>query len=415
MIVCGSRPDIGGGSIISIIRVLFHNKAFIALCALLACTVLPSQHAASAPDEDLEVVEIEEQWSVGGDGDDAMLFTSIRKVLQDKNNGDLYCLDTLSSTITVLSSDGVFLREIFLGGEGPGEVRKPKLMQWLNDGRIGLVDPLICRIVAIDKQGVSAQLDTGLNEVICLHSGSIFISSNLEYRDGSLFVTGLDPIKKEVFVASYSLQNSMNHRQDYEYQYLARSWGTKITEGIFDSRDRYWVNNVFCLAGDRLFIASDPFRYNIEIFEEGIKTGEIQKVYKVCRASNEQKRNVAYSMFGGSRTHDRIISNGAEIVELEKMFVILEIFENSGYIWVRTSEEHNFFRTYDLYDYNGRFHKRICIDFNGSDKDELYLFEGGSAVVVKGSWDEKITIADTEQDALEIVYCQLTKDLSAEE
>ena len=101
------------------------------------------------PRDGIEHLRLEELWRVG-DASDDILFGLITRVVAD-TNGDLYVLDGQLSHVHVYDRDGAHLRTLFREGEGPGEVRGPRDLVLLDDGRVGVVQEQPGKMIFVDR------------------------------------------------------------------------------------------------------------------------------------------------------------------------------------------------------------------------------------------------------------------------
>lgn len=106
---------------------------------------------SDVPREELMTVSLEEVWRAGGD-DDEEFFGLVPRVETD-GEGNVYVLDTQLCHVHVYSPDGEKLRVLFREGEGPGEVRGPRDMLILSDGRVGLVQESMGAVTFVDVNG----------------------------------------------------------------------------------------------------------------------------------------------------------------------------------------------------------------------------------------------------------------------
>jgi sugar lactone lactonase YvrE len=118
-----------------------------------------------APDRTLELTT-EPVYEVGGmAASDWAAFGEVTALSFDAD-GNLYIRDTQADRITVLDSDGEFLRTVGSPGEGPGEISNPMGFATFGDGRVAIFDfghrawvvydesGTFVRNVAVDVQGL---------------------------------------------------------------------------------------------------------------------------------------------------------------------------------------------------------------------------------------------------------------------
>ena len=103
------------------------------------------------PRDGRRTVTLRERWRIGGD-DEETLFGRIPRVAAGPD-GNVYVLDSQLCEVSVYDRDGALLRTLFREGEGPGEVREPRDMFVLGDGRVGLIQDFPGVAVMVDGQG----------------------------------------------------------------------------------------------------------------------------------------------------------------------------------------------------------------------------------------------------------------------
>lgn len=138
----------------------------------------------------LRTLDLQEAWRVGGDDDDT-LFGLIPRVETDAD-GNVYVLDSQLCTVSVYDRDGELLRTLFREGEGPGEVRGPRDMFLLEDGRVGLIQDFPGIVVFVDKDGTPAGrmtiggTDGGIHSLTgCIGCGDKFLLSGTHHEDST--------------------------------------------------------------------------------------------------------------------------------------------------------------------------------------------------------------------------------------
>ena len=146
---------------------------FARLISLAMLITLPSIRATAEvehvrntePAHPPRTVQLEESWRVGGD-DGELLFGAIVEAISDPD-GNVYLLDHHLKQVEVIAPDGEHLRTLSREGDGPGEIRNPRDMVYLPDGRIGLAELFPSKLITLTREGVpraTINLGTGGSE-----------------------------------------------------------------------------------------------------------------------------------------------------------------------------------------------------------------------------------------------------------
>ncbi len=140
---------------------------------LLVCLVLLSQAALAGspvrevvdgvphvmngrtPTGGVQALRMNELWRVGGEDDEEILFGLTPKACAD-GKGQVYVLDSQLSQVLVFTPDGEFSHTLYGEGDGPGEVRQPRDMFVLEDGRVGALQSFPGTTVLLDDKGLPA-------------------------------------------------------------------------------------------------------------------------------------------------------------------------------------------------------------------------------------------------------------------
>ncbi len=108
---------------------------------------IPHVLNGSTPTGGREVLQMEEQWRIGGDDEEGILLGLISEVCGD-DLGNVYVMDAQLCQVHVFAPDGELLRTIFRQGEGPGEVLRPRDML-VTDDKVGLAEEFPGKIIMV--------------------------------------------------------------------------------------------------------------------------------------------------------------------------------------------------------------------------------------------------------------------------
>jgi hypothetical protein len=98
-------------------------------------------------------LEIQERWRIDAEDPDAPLLGYFDQSQIVVNGDQVYLLDRQLCQVLVYSHDGEHLNTIMREGEGPGEIRNPRIMFMCVDGRIAVTHGFPTRIEFVDPDG----------------------------------------------------------------------------------------------------------------------------------------------------------------------------------------------------------------------------------------------------------------------
>ncbi len=114
----------------------------------------PDKVQNNEPAHEPVVVELAEQWRVGGEADEHIFGLMIDARCDDA--GNVYLLDHQLSRVTMVSPTGEYVRELGGEGDGPGECRTPQTITMMPDGSVGLGQRFPGKFIKVDKDGLPA-------------------------------------------------------------------------------------------------------------------------------------------------------------------------------------------------------------------------------------------------------------------
>ena len=162
----------------------FTIMALILIATLLSAAAGAVEHISNGavPRDGVQRVSLREVWRVGGEDED-YLFGLVPRVETD-GAGNVYVLDSQMCQVSVFDPSGEFLRTLFREGEGPGEIRSPRDMMVMGDGRVGLIQEFPGTISFVDAQGDPAgRMNIGSTEggitslTACQAAGEVMLIS----------------------------------------------------------------------------------------------------------------------------------------------------------------------------------------------------------------------------------------------
>ena len=148
-------------------------------------------------------------------------YTEIQRILGDtlfigvsdievRENGNVIVSEVMRGVVTELSSDGSFIRRIGRQGDGPGEFRRPWMIEMIGDS-LFLFDNLNSRLNVYGKSGEflqSVPTEYSLsNDLHKIEEGFLNINYDMFNADGESVYSVLDEEFKKVDVSKITLEN----------------------------------------------------------------------------------------------------------------------------------------------------------------------------------------------------------------
>ncbi|MBK6735705.1 MAG: hypothetical protein IPG61_16830 [bacterium] len=146
-------------------------KSFLCLAGLLAVVAVQPVSAASTwglvessengvpvlmnpaiPRDGAGIVSAVQQWRLGADETNDPLLGLPKDAIVD-GQGNTYLLDSVLSTVFVISPSGDIVRQIGKEGDGPGEFRNASQLVFMPDGSLGVLEMMPGQIVCLAPGG----------------------------------------------------------------------------------------------------------------------------------------------------------------------------------------------------------------------------------------------------------------------
>ncbi|MBU8871660.1 MAG: hypothetical protein KOO60_12410 [Gemmatimonadales bacterium] len=322
-----------------------------------------------------QVIRPEQLWRIGGDEEDT-LFGLIEDALVDEA-GNSYLLDSVLSTIYVVSRDGDITSTLGGEGDGPGEFRMGSEMVFLPNGAVGIMEMMPGKIVVLDRDGTplpSFAMSEGgqgmMNHLqhISANDDAVLIGKVVtNFRDGEV-------------VTRYSL--SSHDADGTELAVLLENKeeqsGGQISLNMGDGKNAFTRNFSFCPDG-RVVIFPEEKEYKLEIYDTaGVKQQLIRRKYESVRRSEKE-------LEGMRKQQEQMRERFGGTVELEidqyARDISAVIVRPDGEIWVANSQgdkdcPEQSIGLFDVYDQGGRYTRRVRIeaDFD-PDRDNFRLLD----------------------------------------
>jgi hypothetical protein len=408
--------------------------AILILVAMSTNGVFQAAHSAdvrhiqnpATPRDGSSDLYLEEIWRAGGLDDD-LVFGMITQVRQDAA-GNLYVMDAQLSQVHVYSPQGEHLRTLFGEGEGPGEIRGPRDLVLLNDGRVGAVQEMPGRLVFVDRQGDPAG-SLGIGGAGVSHGG--FCQTFSAFTDGDLLLVAgfiqtpgseAGQLRQTSFLSSFDAQG---HRL---VDFAQTVNDLALADFVFDETRHlapFWWNAAIG-PGGRVFVAPHMIRYEIQVFAPG---GRLEKVitrdhepWRRSQADKDYFTDMVRAIYHGAPIEVQVAPTDHEptIVYTHRGLRV----HPDGSLWILTTggirAPHNgAMATFDVFDAEGVFARQVNVHgpWHGR-SDAVFLLADDHAVVVTGFAEAMVTQftgghmtvdIDSESGSMEVIFCRLRR------
>ena len=381
----------------------------------------------AGPRDGIEHLYLEETWRAG-QADDDILFGLITQIVAD-SNGDIYVLDGQLSQVHVYDQDGTHLRTLFHEGDGPGEVRGPRDLILLADGRVGAVQEVPGKLIFVDRQNNPAG-ELGIGGPGVAHGGfcqtfSAFVGADILLVAGFVQSPGKEPghLTQTSFLSSFDAE------------------GREITNFCKDTNDinlqdftfvenrhlaAYWWNTAVGPDG-KVYIVPHLDRYEVHVHQadgslERVITRELEP-WRRTAPEKKQFVELVKAIYG-----DAPIEVGVAPSDHEPLITTTQRgirVHADGTLWVLPThgirdQAPGVLATFDVFSPEGEFMHQVAVHHEGDARhDGVFLFPDDRAVVVRGFVDAamvqftggrmSLDLADEEEAVMEVVGCRVRK------
>jgi hypothetical protein len=370
-------------------------------------------------------LHLEEAWRAGGPDDD-LIFGMITQVRQD-DEGRLYVMDAQLSQVHVYAPDGTHLRTLFREGDGPGEIRGPRDIVLLDDGRVGAVQEMPGKLIFVDRQGDPAgelEIDGGGHGGFC-QTFSAFTDGELLLVSGFLQSPGSDP----GHMTQTSFLSRCNAQGERTVDFAVTVNDIVLADFVFDEARHlapyWWAAGV--APGGRVYVAPDLDRYEIRVHAaDGTLERVITREYEAwprTRAEKEAFVAMVRAIYHGAPIEVQVAPRDDEPVILSMQRGLR--VQPDGTLWVLTTRgvrepAPGAMATFDVFDPDGTFTHQVNVHgpWDGR-SDGIFLLGDDRAVVVTGFADAMVTqftgghmTVDVAGDAgsMEVIGCRVRRD-----
>ena len=338
----------------------------------------------------IQTLKMQEQWRVGGEDDEDILFGLIPRACSDAD-GNVYVLDSQLNQVLVFNPDGEMVRTLFREGEGPGEIRQPRDMMVLGNGRIGVVQEFPGVVIFVEKDGTPAgRVKIGGTE------GGIFSLTGCDAAGDHVIMSGNDQSPGDSPGTS-NRQYFLSHFNDkgVETQRYCESLGVYDFQAFkFSEREHtppFWFT--FAAGSDgRTCVAPDRDQYSIHVFSpDGKLDMIIEREYQPIDRSDQEyaETRAIYETALTSLPVDYTLTverRASAVAFLQRGLRI----RDDGTIWALSGRgirnlPAGVLAVFDVFDRKGSFIKQVEIQGPGDPlKDGIFFVGKDRLVVVKG-------------------------------
>ena len=362
-------------------------------------------------------IELEEMWRVGGEDSDFVFGMIIDSLADDESN--VYLLDSQLCHVEVFDPNGEHLRTISGEGEGPGEIRGPIAMEWMEDGALALMEIFPSKLVQVDKDG------TPRHNLILTMGGDTqtgFISgTSVSCRSGVLLSAGQRGVPSDEGLDRTQFLSSFDSEGHQITRYCENTLVLSFSNLVFDEAKIlppfFFANTVG--PDGRVYAATDREKYRIEVFHaDGTPDRIIERDVKNW-ARNDRDRSRMNALIdiwtqGAPGNGERILTDHEPAIS--------EIFVDSeGILWVQHSrsgreQPAGILYSYDTFDAEGNYLQEVLVASEGDSRyDGLKFLGDGRILLIKGyvlaRWASvgapNVDFGEEENDEpMEIIFCR---------
>ena len=392
--------------------------ASLPLIAGAADSPVPRHIDTDGPSQGVETLTLQEQWRVGGEDEDVIFGRIVD--LKRHPDGKVYVLDNQLCQIVVISPEGEHLTDLSRQGDGPGELRQPMGLVFLEDDVLGVGMGFPGKVVSMKTDGTPVGTQFPVGEPA---EGNVGIMMSLRKVDG-------------VQVASGGRIVFADHDKSHTERFLAVAGAgegefTRILETQtpvdptgqrFVETDNYYIDLRWALGpGGTIYAPMKRDAYEISVFD---RTGKLLRVFgrEVAprKRTQDDKDEVGPMINVAGRPEGR----QWEISDYDESVTRIMFNHDDGTVWVLTPHGANdqpdgILETWDVFSAAGEYLKQVAIPLGDEMNDGTsYLVGGGRLVVVKGTASSFSDANDEDEDEefeevepLEVI-CYIMGDLN---
>lgn len=338
------------------------------------------------PRDGVQDVKLRELWRAG-DEDDDVFFGLVPRVETDPE-GYVYVLDSQTCHVYVFSPEGEMLRTLFREGDGPGEVRSPRDMVLMGDGRVGLMQEYPGAISFVRPDGTPA----GKIQLIGIDGGVMGLTSCGASGDVLLFAGNHDQEGSRP-----EIRNRWNVLERYgpDGQMMARF---ADNHAVYDFADFHFQENshlpVFWFSFDadetgRVYTALNHDQYAVTVFApDGTPQRVIEREYEPLDRTDAEIHRLELmiqSAFNGVPFQPKITINRRESA-LAYFHRAIHMCQNAD-LWVLAGrgvrpDGQGVMAVFDVFDELGLFVRQVALHAPHDGRDVGIFLSGTDRVLV---------------------------------
>ncbi|MDX2475509.1 MAG: 6-bladed beta-propeller [Candidatus Krumholzibacteria bacterium] len=350
---------------------------------------VPHVKNGSTPTGGVQALRMNELWRVGGEDDEEILFGLTPKVCTD-DKGQVYVLDSQLSQVLVFSPDGKLSHILFREGDGPGEVRQPRDMFVLGDGRVGAMQSFPGTTILVDGKGLPAGRiraggpGDGLYSLLaCQAQGDHILMSGLTQSTGTPGISN-----RTFYLSSFGDDGHETHR-------YCESKAVYDFGNFHYSEREHIPTFLYCFdvgADGRSCVAPDRDAYAIHVFSpDGKPELVLERDYEPIDRSDQEYEELRQTLDSGLS----VVPMEYELT-VERQAAAIPYFQRGlhmrkdGSIWALSGRgirelPDGVFAVFDVFDSSGEFVKQMELRGPGNAlKDGIFFAGPDRILVVKG-------------------------------
>jgi hypothetical protein len=356
--------------------------ALVATAGLAAGADVPRLIDHDGPAQGVQPLALRELWRAGGEDGD-VIFGRITDVAMHPD-GCLYVLDNQLCHVSVFSPEGEHLRDLSREGEGPGELRQPTALVFLEDDVLGVGMGFPGKLVTMRMDGTPIGTHYPVGSPA---EGNLAVLISMQYRDGVLGATGGRIVASHDQTYTDRFLSVGDHSLDTYHHILETQTPFDFSGRVFVEVDRYYIDQRWAMGpGGRIYAPMRRDRYEISEFDPA---GELVRVfgrrYEPRQRSAADKDRVSPVINPGTPPErDWTIDDHDECV------VRIMVHPDDDTVWVltphgREEQPEDVLECWDVFSPAGEFLKQVPIPL-GREMNEgtSYLVGQQRLVVVRG-------------------------------
>ncbi|MFC2156999.1 6-bladed beta-propeller [Acidobacteriota bacterium] len=327
-------------------------------------------HNPSRPRNPEKSVFLEEDLSIGGtEGEDSSskLFQPVRMAVHE--SGTMYIIDRKDWNIKVFSPQGDFIKSFGKTGQGPGEFLFITEMEFMEDGRLLVLDPALRRFSFFSTEGEYFESFQSRDRFTRL----LYTTENSFLTDVFIRVESEDVSQSRILeIKEYDLKGSeirsMKGFKPPAIKVLREGDQFISTEIPYTSQSIFTGDN----TRKRLYHCLND-KYVIEVYDrKGILIQKIDRAYDPMPYTKEEADTFKGEIL--ENPNNPLAPRLAEEISLPKVKSVTQWMkiDDRGSLWVQTFEKRMedgiALTAYDIFDPEGFFDARIWLKYS----DEMF-------------------------------------------